>query len=80
VGDIVKAASAKTGEKVELRRIARFASEGTAGSYLHFNGKAGVIVEVAGGKGEQARSSASTSPSTSRPACRSWPSPWTRMA
>jgi elongation factor Ts len=54
VGDIVKAASAKTGEKVELRRIARFATNGTAASYLHFNGKAGVIVEIAGGKGEQA--------------------------
>ena len=54
VGDIVKAASAKTGEKVELRRIARFATSGVAGSYLHFNGKAGVIVEIAGGKGEQA--------------------------
>lgn len=54
VGDIVKAASAKTGEKVELRRIARFATSGIAGSYLHFNGKAGVIVEIAGGKGEQA--------------------------
>ncbi len=54
VGDIVKAASAKTGEKIELRRIARFQSAGTVGSYLHFNGKAGVVVEVAGGKGEQA--------------------------
>jgi elongation factor Ts len=54
VGDIVKAASAKTGEKVELRRIARFATSGTAGSYLHFNGKAGVIVEIEGGKGQQA--------------------------
>jgi elongation factor Ts len=54
VGDIVKAASAKTGEKVELRRIARFATEGVVGSYLHFNGKAGVITEVVGGKGEQA--------------------------
>ena len=54
VGDIVKAASAKTGEKVELRRVARFATEGTVGSYLHFNGKAGVIAEIAGGKGEAA--------------------------
>jgi elongation factor Ts len=55
VGDIVKAASAKTGEKVELRRIARFKSSGVVGSYLHFNGKAGVIAEVAGGNGEQAK-------------------------
>lgn len=55
VGDIVKAASAKTGEKVELRRIARFATKGTVGAYLHFNGKAGVIAEVAGGTGEAAQ-------------------------
>ncbi|MEX2181097.1 MAG: translation elongation factor Ts [Gemmatimonadaceae bacterium] len=56
VGDVVKAASAKTGEKVELRRIARFAvqSGGVVGSYLHFNGKAGVLVEIAGGTGGQA--------------------------
>lgn len=54
VGEIVKAASAKTGEKVELRRIARFKSAGVVASYLHFNGKAGVIVEVEGGKGEKA--------------------------
>lgn len=54
IGEVVKAASAKTGEKVELRRVARFRTDGTVGSYLHFNGKAGVIVEVTGGKGEQA--------------------------
>ncbi|HVH39878.1 MAG TPA: translation elongation factor Ts [Gemmatimonadaceae bacterium] len=55
VGEVVKAASAKTGEKVELRRIARFKSDGVVGSYLHFNGKAGVIVEVAGGNGDGAK-------------------------
>ena len=55
VGDIVKAASAKTGEKVELRRVARFASQGTVGFYLHFNGKAAVIAEIAGGKSEAAK-------------------------
>jgi elongation factor Ts len=55
VGDIVKGASGKTGEKVELRRIARFQSAGTVGSYLHFNGKAAVLVEVAGGNGEPAK-------------------------
>ncbi len=55
VGDVVKAASAKTGEKVELRRVARFASKGTVGSYLHFNGKAAVIAEITGGSGEVAK-------------------------
>jgi elongation factor Ts len=54
VGEVVKAASAKTGEKVELRRIARFATAGVVGAYLHFNGKAGVITEIAGGKGAPA--------------------------
>lgn len=54
VGAVVKAASAKTGEKVELRRIARFATAGVVGAYLHFNGKAGVITEITGGKGAQA--------------------------
>ncbi len=54
VGEVVKAASAKTGEKVELRRVARYKSAGVVGSYLHFNGKAGVMAEVAGGKGDQA--------------------------
>ena len=53
VGDVVKAASAKTGEKIELRRIARMKGD-AVGSYLHFNGKAGVLAEVAGGKGELA--------------------------
>ena len=54
VGDIVKASSAKTGEKVELRRLARFQSVGVIGSYLHFNGKAGVLAEITGGAGDAA--------------------------
>jgi elongation factor Ts len=55
VGEVVKAASAKTGEKVELRRVARLKSTGAVGSYLHFNGKAGVITEVAGDTGPAAQ-------------------------
>ena len=55
VGEIVKAASAKTGEKVELRRIARYASTGLVGSYLHFNGKAGVLAEITGGDGDSVK-------------------------
>lgn len=54
VGEVVKAASARTGEKVELRRVARFATTGVVGAYLHFNGKAGVITEIVGGKGAPA--------------------------
>jgi elongation factor Ts len=53
VGEVIKAASAKTGEHVVMRRIARFASTGgTVGAYLHHNGKVGVLVEIAGGTGD----------------------------
>ena len=55
VGEIVKGASAKTGEKVELRRIARITTAGVVGSYLHFNGKAGVLTEITGGNGDAAK-------------------------
>jgi elongation factor Ts len=50
VGEVVKAASAKTGENVVLKQVARFAAKsgGAVGFYLHFNGKVGVLVEVAG--------------------------------
>jgi elongation factor Ts len=48
VGDVITAASAKTGEKVVLRRIARFTADGTVGSYLHHNGKLAVLAEVTG--------------------------------
>lgn len=53
LGEVVKAASAKTGENVVMRRIARFvAPSGIVGAYLHHNGKVGVLVEVAGGSGD----------------------------
>lgn len=53
VGEVVKAASAKTGENVVMRRIARFTSAaGTVGAYLHHNGKVGVLVEISGGTGD----------------------------
>jgi elongation factor Ts len=54
LGEVVKAAAAKTGENVTLRRVARFTSTGTLGSYQHFNGKLGVLVEISGAKGEAA--------------------------
>lgn len=56
VGEMVKAASAKTGENVVLRRIVRFTSSGAVGSYLHHNGKVGVLVELRGAEGESATS------------------------
>ena len=55
VSDIVKAASARTGENVVLRRYARFTSDGVIGSYVHFNGKVAVVVDVRGANNESAR-------------------------
>src|ERR1035437_9144955 len=55
LGQVVKAAAAKTGENVTLRRVARFSSNGTVGAYQHFNGKVGVLVEVTGVTGEAAQ-------------------------
>ena len=54
LGEVVKGAAAKTGENVSLRRVARFASNGAANFYRHFNGKIGVLVDIAGAKGEPA--------------------------
>lgn len=54
LGQVVKAAAAKTGENVTLRRVARFATNGTIGSYLHHNGKVAVLAEVTGATGPAA--------------------------
>jgi elongation factor Ts len=51
---VVKAAAAKTGENVTLRRVARFTSAGVIGSYRHHNGKVAVLAEVTGAKGPAA--------------------------
>lgn len=51
VEEAVKAASAKTGENVVLRRYARFATTGALGSYVHFNHKVAALVEITGGSG-----------------------------
>ncbi len=46
--EYVKALAAKTGEAVSLRKAVRYdaAGSGVVGSYTHFNGKIGVLVEV----------------------------------
>ena len=47
VEEFVKEPSAKMGEAVNVRRVARFdAPQGVVGSYVHFNGKIGVLVQV----------------------------------
>lgn len=50
VDQVVTEASAKTGEKIVLRRYVRFETDGgrTLGSYVHMTGKIGVLVDVAG--------------------------------
>ena len=55
VDEVVKATSAKTGEAVQLRRIARFApANGVVGHYLHHNEQVGTLVEIEGATGEAA--------------------------
>src|SRR5688572_22727227 len=51
VADAVKEASGKTGENVVVRRYARFKTDGVIGSYVHFNGRVAVLVDIAGGEG-----------------------------
>jgi elongation factor Ts len=53
VGEVVKAAAGKTGENVTLRRFARFRTDGSIGTYVHFNGKVAALVEVAGADGPE---------------------------
>jgi len=60
LGEVVKAAAAKTGENVQLRRVARFASSGTVGFYRHHNGKVAVLAEVTGVTGDVGRGVANT--------------------
>ena len=59
IQDKVTETSAKTGENVVLRRYARFATDGTLGTYIHHNGRVAVIVEVSPG-GPQALELAKT--------------------
>lgn len=54
VQDAVTETSAKTGEKVVLRRYARLTTAGTLGTYIHHNGRVAVMVEVTGPTGDAA--------------------------
>ena len=60
LAQVVKAAAAKTGENVTLRRVVRYTTAGTIGSYLHHNGKVAVLVEVTGATGPAAVSMANS--------------------
>jgi elongation factor Ts len=60
VADAIKAASARTGENLVLRRYARFETDGALGAYVHHNGKVAAMVEVTGGSGDAAQALATT--------------------
>ncbi|MBW3553118.1 MAG: translation elongation factor Ts [Gemmatimonadetes bacterium] len=55
VGDRITEVSAKTGERIVVRRFARFeAEDGTVAGYVHLTGKIGVLVELTGSADEEA--------------------------
>jgi elongation factor Ts len=60
LAEVIKAAAAKTGENVSLRRVARYTSNGAVGFYRHHNGKVAVLVEVTGATGDAAKALANT--------------------
>ena len=55
VDEHVTQVSAKTGEKIVVRRFARYETDGALGEYVHMTGKIGVLVELAGGTEDLAR-------------------------
>ncbi len=54
VADTAKGLVAKIGENIQVRRMARIASDGTIASYIH-GGKIGVLVAINGGSEELAK-------------------------
>jgi elongation factor Ts len=60
VQDTVTQTSARTGEKVVLRRYARLTTDGTLGTYIHHNGRVAVMVEVTGPAGAATQDLAKT--------------------
>ena len=47
IEDMVSDATVAIGEKITVRRFARYETEGVVSSYIHMGGKVGVMVEVA---------------------------------
>jgi elongation factor Ts len=54
VEEAAKALIATIGEKIDVRRLARIATDGIIGSYIH-GGRIGVLVALKGGSGELAK-------------------------
>lgn len=47
ISDLVSEATVAIGEKISVRRFARYKTEGVVSTYIHMGGKVGVLVEVA---------------------------------
>ncbi|MDO4484866.1 MAG: translation elongation factor Ts [Clostridia bacterium] len=47
ISDMISDATVAIGEKISVRRFARFQTEGVVSTYIHMGGKVGVLVEVA---------------------------------
>jgi len=48
VEEVVKSATAEIGEKIDVRRFARYETKGVVDSYIHMGGKVGVLIEAEG--------------------------------
>ena len=46
ISDLVSEATVAIGEKISVRRFARFETEGVVSTYIHMGGKVGVLVDV----------------------------------
>ena len=47
ISDLISDATVAIGEKISVRRFARYKTEGAVSTYIHMGGKVGVLVEVA---------------------------------
>ena len=53
IEDMVSDATVAIGEKITVRRFARYETEGVVSSYIHMGGKIGVVVECAAGVSDE---------------------------
>ena len=54
ISDMISDATVAIGEKISIRRFARYETTGLVSSYIHMGGKVGVLVEVATTAGDNA--------------------------
>lgn len=58
IEDMVSDATVAIGEKITVRRFARYETEGVVSSYIHMGGKVGVLLSIKAGKEETVKSDA----------------------